>query len=157
MTQEITLRAVEVSDIGVFFEHQIDPVAIQMMAFPSTDPTDRAAFVEKWSGILGDRTVAARTVVVAGRVAGYVVSFDRLGRREVGYWIGRDSWGKGVATGALRSFLDEFSRRPLHARTSKDHLASLRVLAKCGFVVVAEETSANAQGEQIEEFILELR
>jgi RimJ/RimL family protein N-acetyltransferase len=157
MNPEVSLRDVVPADIPVFFEHQVDPVAIQMMAFPSKDPADRAAFVEKWSAILGDHAVAARTVVVAGRVAGYVASFDRLGRREVCYWIGRDFWGNGVATGALRSFLDEFARRPLHARTSKDHLASLRVLAKCGFVVVAEETSANAHGEQIGEFVLELR
>ena len=79
------------------------------------------------------------TVVAGGEVAGYVLSFERDGRREVGYWIGRDHWGRGVATAALVAFLGEEKARPLHAGVLPANGASLRVLEKCGFAVVGED------------------
>jgi RimJ/RimL family protein N-acetyltransferase len=157
MVPELSLRHVVADDIGVFFEHQLDPVAIRMVAFTSKDPTDRHAFFAKWDRITGDSASGVRTVVFAGHVAGYVTSFERLGKREVAYWIGREFWGRGVATGALRKLVDEVTTRPLHARAAKDHVASLRVLAKCGFVIAGEERSPNGRGEEVEEYLLELR
>ena len=45
--------------------------------------------------------------------------------------------------------------RPLHARAASDNAASLRVLAKAGFVPVGREVSfAPARGAEIEETIL---
>ena len=41
--------------------------------------------------------------------------FDRDGKRLVGYWIGREFWGKGLATKALAELLAEVTARPLHA------------------------------------------
>jgi RimJ/RimL family protein N-acetyltransferase len=70
-----------------------------------------------------------------GEVAGNVVAFDYEGRREVGYWIGRTFWSKGVATGALRAFLDEVTERPLYAGVAETNVASKRVLEKCGFTI----------------------
>jgi len=47
--------------------------------------------------------------------------------------------------------------RPLHARVAYDNVASLRVLEKCGFRVVATERSfAEARSGEIEEFVLQL-
>jgi hypothetical protein len=83
------------SDLPIFFEHQRDPVANRMAAFPARK---RDAFMEHWSKILSDPSVVVRTVLLDGAVAGNVQSFERDGAREVGYWIGRDHWGKGVAT-----------------------------------------------------------
>ena len=68
-----------------------------------------------------------------------MLSFEREGRREVGYWIGRDHWGRGVATAALVAFLGEETTRPLHAGVEPQNGGSLRVLAKCGFAVCGEE------------------
>ena len=43
------------------------------------------------------------------------------------------------------------------ARAAADNAASLRVLAKCGFEVVGEDRGfANARGEEIDEYVLEL-
>jgi RimJ/RimL family protein N-acetyltransferase len=73
-------------------------------------------------------------------VAGNVVSFEQDGEREVGYWIGREYWGKGVATEALSQFLDHVEvRRPLYAGVAKHNVASIRVLEKCGFTIVGKE------------------
>jgi RimJ/RimL family protein N-acetyltransferase len=132
----VTLRPVEPSDLPVFYEHQRDPVAIAMAGVGGRE---RAAFDEHWERILADDASLIRTVVVDGRVAGNVLSFEREGRREVGYWIGRDHWGRGVATAALVAFLGEEPTRPLYAGVERANGGSLRVLEKCGFAVYGED------------------
>jgi RimJ/RimL family protein N-acetyltransferase len=155
---DLRLRDMIAADIPVFFEEQLDPVANRMAAFTAKDPTDRESYTAHWKTALRDGIVIARTIILEGNVAGYVASFDRVGKREVSYWIGRPNWGKGVATTALSKFLSEYTFRPLYARTVKDHVASLRVLSKCGFTIVGEDSGfANARGSVVEEFILELR
>jgi RimJ/RimL family protein N-acetyltransferase len=96
--------------------------------------------VVHWTKILAEETVIKRTVLFNGRVAGNVVSFEQECEQEVGYWIGREYWGKGVATEALSQFLAHVEvRRPLHAAVAKHNVGSIRVLEKCGFAVVGEE------------------
>ena len=148
------LRAVEPADLPLFFEHQRDPIALAMAGMPGRD---RVAFDDHWARILADDAVLIRTIVVAGEVAGNVLSFERGGRREVGYWIGRDHWGRGVATAALRELLAMVRDRPLHARAAADNAGSVRVLAKCGFEVVGRDRGfANARAEEIEELVFTL-
>ena len=133
---EVVLRAVERADLPILFEHQRDPVAIVMAGVGGRD---RATFDAHWAKILADADSLIRTVVVDGEVAGHVLSFERDGRREVGYWLGRDHWGRGVATAALMAFLGEEESRPLYAGVLPANLGSLRVLEKCGFAVAGEE------------------
>ena len=136
MAEAVTLRTVEPADLPIFFEHQRDPVALVMAGMPGRD---QEAFDEHWARILADEAVRIRTVVAGGEVAGNVLSFERNGGREVGYWIGRDHWGRGVATAALVAFLGEEEGRPLHAGVVPQNGGSLRVLEKCGFAVCGEE------------------
>ena len=84
---DVLLRDVADSDLPVFFEHQRDPVANRVADFPARD---REAFAAHWAKILGDENVTKKTVLFEGRVAGNVVSFERDGEREVGYWIRRE-------------------------------------------------------------------
>jgi RimJ/RimL family protein N-acetyltransferase len=132
----VSLRDVEPADLPVLFDHQRDPVANEMAGFPARE---RQAFMAHWERILADATVRAQAIVADGRLAGNVVSFEHDGRREVGYWIGREFWGGGVATAALAAFLDLETARPLHAGVAKHNAGSLRVLEKCGFAVCGEE------------------
>jgi RimJ/RimL family protein N-acetyltransferase len=125
------LREVREEDLPIFFEHQRDPEAVRMAVFPSRD---LEAFMAHWRKIMADAAVLLRTVEVEGLVAGNVVSFMRGGEREVGYWIGREFWGRGIATRALEAFLLEERTRPLFAGAATGNVASLRVLEKCGFV-----------------------
>lgn len=129
---EVRIRGVEEADVEVFFEHQRDPVAILMA---DSSPRERDSFFTHWSEIRTGRTVVARTVVVDGDVAGNVLSWDwgQAGTREVGYWIGRAYWGRGVATRALALFLGQMTSRPLYAYVAAHNLGSIRVLEKCGF------------------------
>jgi RimJ/RimL family protein N-acetyltransferase len=133
---KVSLREVEPSDLPAFFEHQRDPVASAMAGFA---PRDRAAFMAHWERILADPALCARAIVADGRLAGNVVSFDRGGRREVGYWIARELWGSGIATAALAGFLRVETTRPLYAGVARANAGSLRVLEKCGFAACGEE------------------
>ena len=57
----------------------------------------------------------------------------------MGYWIGREYWGRGVATAALRSLLEVIPERPLHPLVAAGNAGSIRVLEKCGFVRDGED------------------
>ncbi len=156
-TSGVLLRDVIEDDLPTFFEQQLDPTANHMAAFTTKDPSDRDAFAAHWTRILADDTITIKTILFDGRVAGHVAQFERLGKPEVTYWIGREYWGKGVATRALSEFLVDVKARPLYARAAKDNVASIRVLEKCGFTITDYERGfANARGEEIEEAILTL-
>ena len=88
-----------------------------------------------------------RTVLADGDVAGNVVSFVQGGEREVGYWIGREFWGRGVASRALAAFLRIEKQRPLTAHVAKHNVASRRVLEKCGFRLCGEAVMAGAPAD----------
>ena len=127
----IVLRPVEPDDLPVFFADQADAGAAALVGLPSRD---REAFDAHWERILADPSSVIRTIVTdEGGIAGNIVSFLREDTREVGYWLGRDFWGRGIATQALSAFLRIETRRPLHAGVAPHNPGSLRVLEKCGF------------------------
>jgi RimJ/RimL family protein N-acetyltransferase len=118
---------------------------------------DREAFMAHWTKILGDETIIKKTILFEGQVAGNIVSFEQFGERLVGYWLGKEYWGKGIATEALSAFLDQVRARPLYAHVAKHNIASIQVLEKCGFTIIGEEKGfADAGGDEVEEFILKL-
>jgi RimJ/RimL family protein N-acetyltransferase len=152
MTDHVELRDVSESDLPVFFEQQLDPEAAQMADFPSRT---REAFMAHWTRIMADDSVLLKAILFNGEIAGNVVSFVQLGEREVGYWLGKDYWGKGIATRALEEFLRLIQTRPIYAHVAKHNIASKRVLEKCGFNVVAEDRFfSEVFGRNIEEYIL---
>jgi len=152
----ILLRDATRDDLPILYEYQLDPDATAMAAFPSRD---WEAFTAHWSRILGDGANITKVVVADGQVAGSIASFEMNGRREVGYWFGREFWGKGIATRALAALLEHDATRPLHAHVAKHNTGSLRVLQKCGFVIIGEDTSPFGEpgSEPVEEFVLILR
>jgi len=112
-----------------------------------------------------------RTIEVDGQVAGHLVSWEMEGEREVGYWLGKEFWGKGFATQALKQYLEIVTHRPLAAHVAKHNPASRhvlekcgfkvipasrRVLEKCGFKVIGEDKYMNRAQEEVDEFILRL-
>jgi RimJ/RimL family protein N-acetyltransferase len=154
MTSDVHLRDVIEGDLPIFFEQQLDPDATRMAAFPSRD---REAFMAHWTKILHDETNAIKTILFDEQVAGNVVSWQQGDERDVGYWLGKAYWGKGIATRALAEFLSCVTMRPLSAHVAKHNVASIRVLEKCGFTIVGENKGfSDASGEDVEEFILML-
>src|SRR5690606_6085955 len=129
----IILREVIDSDLPVFFQHQQDKESVHRAAYTSENPSEPAAFDVHWAKIRVSDAVINRSVVVDGKLAGHVASFEMFGERNVTYWIGREFWGQGIATAALRALLSVDPTRPLYGRAAKDNHGSVRVLEKCGF------------------------
>jgi RimJ/RimL family protein N-acetyltransferase len=131
----VLLRDVVTDDLPLFYEHQIDPVAIQMAAFPARE---LPAFMIHWTQVMADESIIKQTILWNEQVVGHIVCFSQSGERDVGYWLGRDFWGKGIASQALREFLKTIETRPLYAHVASHNLASARVLEKCGFKIISE-------------------
>jgi RimJ/RimL family protein N-acetyltransferase len=153
----ITIREVEPSDLETFYQHQLDPEAIRMAAFVSKDRKDKVAFDAHWKKILNSPQNTNRTIVAEGRVAGYVACYPDGEHMEVTYWLGREFWGRGLATLALHRMLDLVVERPVFARAATDNIGSIRVLQKCGFKIIGKNKGfANGRGEDTQEYILRL-
>jgi RimJ/RimL family protein N-acetyltransferase len=146
----VVLREVVESDLPVFFEHQRDPEAVRMAAFPSRD---HDAFMTHWAKIRREPSNIIRTIVCDGQVAGNVGSWMGDGRRLVSYWVGREFWGRGVATAALAAFVSEVKERPLHAFVAKHNVGSIRVLEKCEFVPSPEHDPSIASEDGVHEVL----
>lgn len=152
------LRDVRDGDLEVLFEHWTDPEANRMAAFTSEHPNDREVFDARWARLLANEDVRTRTIERDGEVVGTIGSWTQDGNREVTYWIGREHWGKGIATRALGEFLGVETARPLYGVAAADNAGSIRVLEKCGFVRAGEARGyANARGEEIDEAVFVLR
>jgi RimJ/RimL family protein N-acetyltransferase len=144
---------VEPEDLPIFYEQQLDVDATRMAAFPARD---RAAFDAHWaSNILGNPAAITQTILLDGQVAGNIGSWLQDGVRLVGYWIGKEHWGKGVATRALAGFLHMVRERPVRAHVAKHNVGSIRVLEKCGFRLEHEESDEGA-GDDIAEMVFVL-
>ena len=145
MTPSVRLRSVEDDDVEAFFDHQADPQAVDMAAFPARD---RHQFDAHWARLRGDDTLIVRTIDADGQVAGNIGSWQENGQQFLGYWIGREFWGRGVASQALALLMDEMSTRPLHAHVVKHNVGSIRVLEKCGFRLDDAEEPAVGNGNE---------
>lgn len=154
----VQLRKPDPDDLPVFFEQQRDPEANFMAAFASKNPYDRESFDVHWAKIMADPAIFIQTILYGESVAGYILHHSWFGEPEVTYWLGREYWGKGIASAALAEFIRQAGLRPLYGRAAIDNTASIRVLEKCGFVVIGQESGfSNARGEEVEELILALK
>ena len=149
----VTLRNITTSDLPILFEQQRDPESNTMAAFPARD---REAFDAHWMKIMANESIILRAIEVDGQMAGHLVSFLMGEERQIGYWLGKEFWGRGIATEALRQFLGVVKTRPLFGRVAKHNAGSRRVLEKCGFKVAGEEKFMNIGNEEVDEFVLRL-
>jgi RimJ/RimL family protein N-acetyltransferase len=151
-SDSVRLRNIEPDDLPIFYEQQLDPDATRMAAFPARD---RASFDTHWErNILGNPDAITQTILVDGEIAGNIGSWSQEGVRLVGYWIGKEYWGKGVATRALSAFLHVVTDRPLYAHVVKHNIGSIRVLEKCGFSM---EQKVEVAGDGVVELVLVLQ
>jgi RimJ/RimL family protein N-acetyltransferase len=128
---DVRLRDVEEDDLEVFFAQEHDAEAVRRSRFA---PRERERFMTHWATkILADDTVFVQTVTVAGEPAGHIVAWWEGDRRFIGYWLGRQHWGRGTGTKALTLFLQRERARPLHADPFIENTGSVRLLEKLGF------------------------
>jgi RimJ/RimL family protein N-acetyltransferase len=109
-------------------------------AFPHPYSIDDAHRFIDAASLMRPQTYFA--IVVSGALAGGIgytlhTDVERVGA-EVGYWLGVDFWGRGIATDAVRQLTRlAFARHPelrrLYAVPFTGNRASARVLEKAGY------------------------
>ncbi len=153
----VTLTPTEPADLENFFRFQLDPEASHLAAFTPKKPTDKAAYLAKYSALLNEPSVVMRTIRLNDTIVGSISTFVMDGHTELTYWLDRAVWGQGVTTTALTELLTIVSQRPVFARVAFDNIGSQRVLTKCGFVKTGTDHGfANARQAEIEEYIYRL-
>ena len=132
MSEPISLRAITEADLPTLYENQRDPEATEMVGFPARE---LEAFLAHRAKTEADPTNESRAIMVGENLAGDIVSWAQDGERRIGYWIGKQYWGRGVASAALKAFVAELTERPLYADVLKTNAGSIRVLEKAGYVL----------------------
>ncbi len=172
----VMLRETRREDVPRFFEHQTDPEGMRMVGSVRANHLDRDAFIARWDGILANDALIKRAIVLAEPasggeiVVGSINCFERIPDParpctifpgpEIGYWLGREHRGKGIASEAVKLFLADVTRRPLYARAASDNVGSIRVLQKAGFKEIGREMffanmrGTDGKGEEIEETLM---
>ena len=137
-----TIRPWAVADAESLQRHANNrEVSIQLRdRFPYPYTIDHARTFVGWVTKQEAPTVWA--IEVDGEAAGGIgielhTDVERVSA-EIGYWLGKAVWGRGVATEALIAVTTEVFKRfdltRLYAVPFADHVASVRVLEKAGYV-----------------------
>jgi ribosomal-protein-alanine N-acetyltransferase len=145
--ERCTLRALTPDDATAIACHADDAAVARNLHDGFPNPYTLAD-AQAWCGAQHREPVFGRVwaVTVADEAIGCIGVVPQSGvpacNAEVGYWIGRAHWGRGIAVDALRSVtawawqsLPEVQRlvAPIFAR----NLASQRVATKAGYVLEA--------------------
>ncbi len=99
-------------------------------------PEDAIAFITK---VRSGEAGIVLGIIVNGQLAGTIglEDTDVPQVKRIGYFLGRDYWGRGIATQAVRLMVhkafSEYGCRTLTAYTHAQNAASARVLEKNGF------------------------
>jgi RimJ/RimL family protein N-acetyltransferase len=154
---DIRLKPTQISDLDILFQFQLDKEGGYLAAFMPKDFTDKSAYIKKYTKLLGEPTVNNQTIFIDNIIVGSIAKFSIEGDTEITYWIDRKFWGQGVATKALKNFLDNETCRPIFGRVAFDNFGSQKVLEKCGFAKIGSDKGyANARQTEIVELIYKL-
>jgi len=130
---KIALRPVTPADLPILFAQQNDPESNAMAEYP---PKDRGEFMRHWDGLLQNKNVTTQAILYKGKLAGHVLCWKDKYEQKFGYWLGREFWGRGIASAAVAEFLKQVSIRPLFAYVAHHNIGSKRVLEKNGFTLL---------------------
>jgi RimJ/RimL family protein N-acetyltransferase len=137
----VVLRPWRRSDAPAIVALVDDPVIRQWLPLPDPYTVDDAEEYIAGSRVgLTSGAAATLSVVVAGRVAGAVsLRLDATDRAtaDIGYWVGADARGRGVAATATRLLtefgFDTLGLRRVELNAAAGNAASRRVAEKAGF------------------------
>lgn len=156
----VELREVQDEDLPIFFGYLQDPHAQSMAASTFEDYADTQAFTSFWAKLRRKEGATVRTITIGDTpddVAGHISIAPNDEGLQARYWVDRPLWGRGIATSALRSILQEVEERPIFAHISRANEAGAAVLLRNGFNLIGEETGFDAgKGRMIDELIYRL-
>jgi RimJ/RimL family protein N-acetyltransferase len=157
-TERLNLRPLAMADAPRLAEMANDFDVVKMtggMPFPY-GLADAERFVQRASDADPDREVHFTIELIGEGPVGCVGFYPRapLGP-EVGYWLGRPFWGRGIATEMLAEIMAwakvDWGRRYIVACHFHDNPASGRVLERAGFLYTGqvEPLPCKSRGELV--------
>lgn len=142
--QNVQLRRVRPSDAEAIFERVNDSEVVRWTTrIPHPYPEDGARefikkSLEQWEQ--GSAYVYAITLCGSDELAGVISLgnvFLKHGCAELGFWLGKSYWGRGLMTDAARLILqvafDDLGLYRVYASAFEANIASRKVLEKVGF------------------------
>lgn len=138
-----TVRTLQADDADSLAQHANDKrISAQLRdRFPHPYTTaDATAFIDL---ILREDPLACFAIIADGHCVGGI-GLERLTdvhrlSGELGYWLGVDYWGRGIATEAIVAVTDwaftTLNLKRVFAQPYADNLASCRALEKAGFTL----------------------
>lgn len=117
------------------------------------------AFINKAQASETSRILA---IVCDGELAGAIGLHAQEGimrkNMELGYWIARSKWGKGIATQAVKQMVNlgfsSFDITRIFARPFGSNVASQKVLEKAGFTLEARLKSTIFKDQKFEDELI---
>jgi len=150
-TDLLIMRPPVIGDADDLVRHIGDWDVVGMLRFPPWPYTrsDAVAFI---SSEMSNDSLA---IVYQGSVIGSIGISALSGRDSIGYWIGRDFWGRGLATEACGAVIADYfetgSGDVLYSSLLAENTASLRLQKKLGFVHMQNvRTFVVARGEEVD-------
>ncbi len=144
---QFTLRPWQHSDLPALVRNANDQeIAANMtdtFPHPFTIPAGEA-FLQR---VIGDTPAKVLAIEIDGEVCGSIGIFPQHDifhqNAELGYWLARKHWGKGIMTSAIQQIVDHgFENFPgidrIYARPFGSNYASQRALDKAGFLLEAK-------------------
>lgn len=139
----IELRKFEQKDEALLVSYLNDETQTHFLSARLPQPyTNEAA---QWWVNTGSKIGLAYAIIHNGIFVGSISAipgeFEKQKTAEIGYWVAKPYWGKGIASEALQKFTDflfentDFIR--LNASVFEGNLASANVLQKCGYKLEA--------------------
>lgn len=146
VTPRLRLRIPSIADAEAYFGHTSDPELPRHMVWAAHASVDET---RAWLQRTGEALVAGTDVVWAIELDGAVVGAIglhgicwsvlalRIDRADLGYWIARDMWNRGLMTEAARAVTSwGFETLGLHkvfVQCMEANTGSRRVIEKLGF------------------------
>ncbi len=137
---EICLEPIKKDHLKALFDARNAPEVLEWT--PGDYPLDYGEFEAKSLEIIKNGVTqrqASFSIVVDGVPAGIIGHFPREGqdRTEIGYYIGKDWWGKGVMTKSIALCLEEMRKIgvkvPIYGCHAAANKASGKLLSGVGF------------------------
>jgi 8-oxo-dGTP diphosphatase len=165
-TDRLRLRPMEPKDIDNFV-HDLSDWEVQQWLTQPPFPYQRTDGETYLAIVQGNHATSHPTLfVIADKMCdaalgATAVDIDGEGTGELGYWLGRGHWGRGLMKEAVAALLRHAQRHPalrrLCAVTDPVNIRSQRVLSACGFLdrgLAARQTPSRRGSTQLRRYEL---
>lgn len=149
---DVSLRPWDMSDAPRLAMLMNDPLVLRYLTHNLPNPY-RLEDAEEYISKVQEQQKADRAILLKGELIGGMGASPRPEKNDcmLGYWLGSAWHGQGIATRALRQYLDQLPTLlpdipTITAYVYKPNIASQRLLMKFGFTYMGEAQDAPPAG-----------